>query len=277
MFRVLGVVALAAMLGACAQMPQWSWSKGFANLDFVPNARTFNFHWQLSGDPQVAPLQVFDDGRRTWMQFASDQVPPALFRRTERGDILLSASRDGTYLVVEGVWPHVLVRGGHLVAHVRRLAPGNESAEEQVSDVSVSVVPEAPTPLTLSVPQIEPAPVSDPGPSPATTISEGGDGATWAVFEFTVSPEDSNLRRALVRWAGVAGWTFRPEHWVVDVDIPLTASATFGTAFKPAVRDLLAATELGDRPLQPCFYTNQVLRIVPFAQRCDRSLAPGAA
>lgn len=273
-------MALAGVLSGCAQMPQWSWSKGFANLDFAPSAQTFNFDWQLSGDPQIAPIQVFDDGRRTWLQFAADQLPPALFRRTESGDALLSASRDGAYLVIDGVWSHVLVRAGHLIAHVRRLAPGVEPAEERAPDVSMSAVSEALVPLILSPPQIEPAsisaPISDSIPSPAAAMPEGGDGAAWGALEFAVSPEDGNLRRALARWASVAGWTFGPEHWVVDVDIPLTASAAFGTAFKPAVRHLLAATELGDRPLQPCFYANQVLRIVPFAQRCDRSLAPGA-
>jgi hypothetical protein len=38
-----------------------------------------------------------------------------------------------------------------------------------------------------------------------------------------------------------------------------------------AVRHLLAATELSERPLQPCFYSNQVLRVVPYAQACDRT------
>lgn len=293
MFRVFGVVILTGVLSACAQMPQWSWSRGFANLDFTPRAQTFNFDWQLSGDPQIAPLQVFDDGQRTWLQFATDQLPPALFRRTEHGDVLLKASRDGAYLVIEGAWPHVLVRGGHLVAHVRRLEPSSGmSADETVRDEPAAPDVAQAVPLALPVPQIESAlepasrPVSGPAlePAPALTpvvppipvIPDAEQDMSWGVVEFAVSPSDGNLRRALVRWAGEAGWTFGPEHWVVDVDVPLTAAATFGIDFKPAVRDLLAATELGDRPLQPCFYANKVLRVVPFAQRCDRSLAPGA-
>jgi hypothetical protein len=39
---------------------------------------------------------------------------------------------------------------------------------------------------------------------------------------------------------------------------------------------LIEATELSDRPLQPCFYANQVLRVVPLAEACDRTLAEGA-
>jgi hypothetical protein len=84
------------------------------------------------------------------------------------------------------------------------------------------------------------------------------------------------MRRVLLRWAAGAGWTFGPEHWAVDVDIPLAGGADFGADFKGAVRGLMAATELGERPLQPCFYANRVLRVVPAAQACDRSAArPG--
>lgn len=274
MVRVLGIVVLVGALSACAQMPQWSWSEGFANPDFAPRAQTFNFGWQLSGDPQIAPLQVFDDGRRTWLQFAADQVPPALFRRTERGDVLLKASRDGAYMVLDGVWPHVLVRGGHLVAHVRRVAPESVSAAPAVP-APVLAVPLTASQIELqAVPQMEPE--SKAVALPVAPIPDTVQHTAASAPEFAVSPEDGNLRLALVRWAEVAGWTFRSEHWAVDVDIPLAGAAAFGAMFKPAVRHLLAATELGDRPLQPCFYVNQVLRIVPFAQRCDRSTTPGA-
>jgi len=93
---------------------------------------------------------------------------------------------------------------------------------------------------------------------------------------FRVTPDDRNFRLALVRWAGLAGWTFRPEHWAVEVDIPITGSASFDAEFKSAVRDLIATTEMAERPLQPCFYANQVLRIVAYAQPCDRAAAKGA-
>src|SRR5699024_7433863 len=87
---------------------------------------------------------------------------------------------------------------------------------------------------------------------------------------FSLRYDDATLRHALQRWARQAGWTFAPEHWAVDVDIPVSAEADFGTAFESAVQSLLAATELSDRPVQPCFYTNQVVRVVPFTQACDR-------
>ncbi|KAA0912049.1 hypothetical protein FQ179_08245 [Pusillimonas sp. ANT_WB101] len=101
--------------------------------------------------------------------------------------------------------------------------------------------------------------------------------STPSTSAYRVSPQDVTIRQALGRWARQAGWTFEPEHWAVDVDIPISGSAVFETDFKQAVRQLVAATELADRPLQPCFYSNQVLRIVPFAQACDRGLSASGA
>jgi hypothetical protein len=94
---------------------------------------------------------------------------------------------------------------------------------------------------------------------------------------YRAAPPDATLRAVLARWAGMAGWTFQPQHWAVDVDIPLSATAEFSGDFKSAVRDLLGATELAEKPLQPCFYGNKVLRVVPLAQSCTRTAAPGGA
>lgn len=92
---------------------------------------------------------------------------------------------------------------------------------------------------------------------------------------YRASPADGTMRAVLARWASQSGWLFQPQHWAVDVDIPLAGTAEFPADFKTAVRELLAATELADRPVQPCFYVNQVLRVVPLTQACDRS-APRA-
>ncbi|MDN5844125.1 MAG: TcpQ domain-containing protein [Alcaligenaceae bacterium] len=284
MFRILWAGLLVIGLGACAQMPDWRWSKGFGNLDGTLGARAYSFDWRLSGDPQVAPLQVFDDGRRTWLQFAGDHAAPAVFRREPSGDVLLDTAREGGFLVIKGVWPHLVLRGGHLVAHVRQ-GPATDPAP-----TAAAVVP----PVALAA--VEASAVLDP-PAPVAEMPEANDAALSDMPQdvppgvpvmplalesqpssssFQVSPVDGNLRQALVRWARSAGWTFGAAHWAVNVDIPLAGSAQFEGDFRSAVRQLLAATELGDRPLQPCFYANRVLRVVPHAQRCDRTLAPGA-
>lgn len=88
-----------------------------------------------------------------------------------------------------------------------------------------------------------------------------------------VSSKDRTIREALKSWSNIANWTFEPEHWAVSVDIPITAGAPFSGDFKTAVRQLIATTELGDTPLQPCFYTNRVVRVVPINQVCDQMSA----
>jgi hypothetical protein len=88
---------------------------------------------------------------------------------------------------------------------------------------------------------------------------------------FAVNTADVNFRNVLNRWSKTSGWTFGAEHWTVDRDIPVIASATLTTDFKDSVRSLLAATELTDMPLKPCFYSNLVVRVVPRAQKCDRT------
>lgn len=74
-------------------------------------------------------------------------------------------------------------------------------------------------------------------------------------------------------WSRRAGWTHDAEHWTVPFDLPVLSSADLGTDFKSAVRALLASTDLTNMPLQPCFYSNKVLRVVPKAELCDRMAA----
>jgi hypothetical protein len=91
-----------------------------------------------------------------------------------------------------------------------------------------------------------------------------------AAQHFTISRSDRTIREALVTWSARAGWTHDPEHWTVPFDLPVLSSADLGTDFKSAVRALLASTDLTNMPLQPCFYSNKVLRVVPKAELCDR-------
>ena len=90
---------------------------------------------------------------------------------------------------------------------------------------------------------------------------------------FEVTPADVNLRRTLARWSKLVGWAFEPEHWTMVNDIPITGSASLGNDFKGAVRTLLASSEMTDLPAQPCFYSNNVLRVIPLNELCSRQQA----
>lgn len=207
-----------------------------------------DFDWRLSGDRSVAPLQIFSDASRTWLQWSPKQTLPALIGLSEQGERVLSYRQQGPYTVVEGHWSRLQFRAGTRQASARRVA-------------TASTTSSVPSVLVDAVPVIHKTVPKQPGAS--TSV-------------YAVTPQDQHLRLALGRWASIGGWRFQPDHWVVDVDIPLTAGAEFTDDFIDSVRALVSATELSDRPLQPCFYSNRVLRVVPVSEHCDRTVEQGA-
>lgn len=297
MIRLLGAALALAGLGGCAAPADGAWWRELAGLSPAPGV--YRFDWRIAGDPALAPLQVFDDGHETWLQYPADQAAPAVFERTARGDRLLRPRRDRDYLILRGVPARIVLRGGLSQAEAWR-APGAVPAVDAAlsmpdatpavarPDGVVPIMPDTAAPVPAAQPSANqspavpvahlPMPVPRPRPIPPMPPVPPSPPAPAAVpaAPFEVTPADGNVRRALGRWAHAAGWTFEPEHWDVDADIPLAGSAVFGDSFRAAVRGLLSATELGDRPVQPCFYANRVLRVVPLAQRCDRTRAPGA-
>lgn len=323
MVRIFFLTAALSCLGACTNgpfnggvIPSWSTS--------APVARAFRFDWRLSGDPAVAPLQVFDDGKDVWLQFTPGQALPAIFGVRGNGEHALPYVRREPYVVVSGDWHALRFRGGRLAARAERDADNDivaqapvdaepvvlESAtprqgvnDQGVKDQGVnnqgvnelasngplrrsvqagsrSEAPIAQAPLGATESTLLPAPqatlpvAAAPQATLAVAAAPQATPAVAAAPRYRAAPPDTTLRGVLARWADSSGWTFAPQHWAVDVDIPLSASADFAGDFKSAVRELLGATELADRPLQPCFYGNQVLRVVPLAQSCTRAATP---
>jgi hypothetical protein len=262
-----------------------------------PGSAAYDFAYRLSGDRRVAPVQVFDDGRTTWLQFQPGQTLPAVFVASsaeEAGGQLASYTQQGPYLVLNGTAKAFVLRIGAITARAEytggapraglvNAAPGIPSqwADEIAAPAPAAAAPSPsaqtvgmsslPTASRLGQQAVTSALPSGPGPAAGSVAQES------SVLEFDVSLSDRNMRTALGRWARQAGWTFHPEHWAADVDIPLSGVAAFGADFRHAVRTLLSSTELAERPLQPCFYSNRVLRVVPLTQACDRTVAPGSS
>lgn len=278
---------------------------------------TIDFGWKLSGDRAIAPLQVFSDASRTWLQWLPNQVLPIILGASEQGEQVLTYLRQGPYTIIEGHWPALMFRSARQQARARRAGASFASSDTRLHSMSKQQSGSQQQPAlqqqsgsqqqsamqqqsgwqqqSASQPQSGSQQQSGqhaasanrthgtegrPG-APASLLSShtlSPDGATQASRPFfSVSQTDRHLRQALTRWAGLSGWRFEPEHWAVDIDVPLSASAKFSDDFVSSVQALLAATELSDRPLQPCFYSNQVLRIVPVAEPCDRTLGDGAS
>ena len=263
-------VVLVSHLVGCAGDSGASASPASSGAAAAP-AGPLDFGWRLSGDRDVAPLQVFSDARQTWLQWNPGQSLPAILVADADGERVLAYSRQEPYTVIEGHWPELVFRAGARQAKARRrgrvVSPGIAAADSR--RLTRDAVPDATPPLTPRPNETGQRTFDERAITGATDVF----GPTRAVY--AVTPDDVFLRQALTRWAGLSGWRFQPEHWAVDVDVPISAGDAFGDDFVPAVQALLATTEMSDRPLQPCFYSNQVLRVVSASELCDRTAAPG--
>lgn len=290
MAKLLLSILLVFGLSGCASQLNNDWLHGLINNDAKP--AKFNFDWQLTGDADLLPLQVFDNGNKLWLQYPEDTISPAFFARSKAGDILLKPKRDGQFLVLDSIPNEIVIQGGLQKAQIIKSssASTNLSVKEQIATVygldelPISLITEDPTTKSSDtvLTNNKPEPVSKNNIAKKVVSKDKKYIKTKNLIpalpklsvipkEYSVSPKDINIRHALKTWSSNSEWTFSDDHWSVDVDIPIAGSASFGDSFQLAVRELLAATELGDRPLQPCFYSNKVLRVVPMAQRCDRT------
>lgn len=248
----------------------------------IPSGK-LDFGWKLSGDRAVAPLQVFSDSSRTWLQWLPGQILPIILGATEQGEQVLTYLRQGPYTILDGHWPELLFRSARQQARARRVDASLAAAGSRQHPVAqYPLAPQHPlgSQQQLSA-QHSTSTQQDPSAQHRLSLQQRPNSPQQSAQPsrpfFSVSHTDLHLRQALIRWAGLSGWRFEPEHWAVDFDIPLSASAKFSDDFVSSVQALLASTELSDRPLQPCFYSNQVLRIVPVAESCDRTVGDGAS
>jgi len=126
---VAGLIVVPALTAGCAVSPPPPWSAAVlprladvkADMGAAAQASPYyDFSWVLSGDRLAAPLQVFDDGRRMWLQFSVSQGRPQLLGGTEQGWVEQDYRVQGAYVVLDAVWPQLQVRVGVLEALVER-------------------------------------------------------------------------------------------------------------------------------------------------------------
>ncbi|WP_206955996.1 toxin co-regulated pilus biosynthesis Q family protein [Trinickia acidisoli] len=119
----------------------------------------------------------------------------------------------------------------------------------------------APTPV--SAPTAEPAYVPSTASAPAAESAEPSSD-TKSVWQVELT--DSTFQKLFDRWAKLADWTLV---WDVPQDIPVIGQYTFSGKFTDAVFAVTNSTNGTDLPIHPCFYTNNVVRIVPVSVVCN--------
>lgn len=254
---VFGVSVLTLLLMACTPL---------ASPRLPTVAGAFDFNWRLRGDRQVGPVQVFDNGKWLWIQFAPHQVLPAVFGHNAAGEQALTLQQRGQFYVVSGEWDRLVFRTGNTTAQAYR-----GHLEALSADTPLVSLTHADEPSTQAL--AVDAPTDFPRSSnPAALVSTQALPVLDVPPAYVVQPDDRTLRQALERWAAQAGWIFEAEHWSVDIDYPISATARFELGFQEAVQALLASTEMAEQPLQPCFYQNQVLRVISWVQVCEHTV-----
>lgn len=72
---------------------------------------TMNFGSAMSSR-RIAPLEVFDDGKFTYLKFPDRTDFPAAYRTTDEEESLLNSHIEGGYLVIHGVYEEIRLRAG---------------------------------------------------------------------------------------------------------------------------------------------------------------------
>lgn len=403
----IACVLVCSVLAGCAAPNNGSWWDGWGYLASAEAEHQFDFSWALTGNNQLAPLQVFSNTKQVWLQFPSDSYVPALFTLRRDGTLVpVQAQPQGIYHVVnesvdvlllrrgaEEAWayrtvskplllsylqkqqtllqrertrqsaqsyPDAALRHAALIepvqaqghinapseseklsrlgseAHARALPAltphldgnGRENKRRAVADLgqekwsdigsasiglSSGVASLSRTQLELgedrdqkqsgkhyvkNVPSSKTTPFqamkeptarvihserqSSALPEPASATPAQGSETTGelaadakslpssasAQQQFASLSSDKSLKQLIQRWAHDAAWVFNDEHWAVNVEIPLSGPFTHQGSFPDVVQQVLLSTQLGDYPLRPCFYSNNVLRVIPFEESC---------
>jgi type IV secretory pathway VirB9-like protein len=74
----------------------------------------YNFDYQYTGEPAIAPVKVFDNGEFTYFQFTKKNAEiPAIFSVDTGGfESLVNFRSAGSYIIVERVSPQYTLRSG---------------------------------------------------------------------------------------------------------------------------------------------------------------------
>ncbi len=118
----------------------------------------YNFNYQYTGEPSIAPIKIFDNGDFTYFQFAKKNAEiPAIFSVDAEGfESLVNFRAAGSYIIVERVSPQFTLRNGDQIVcayNMNLYTNGKEKTVRQVN--TISNFPGTTTELGTSTPGIQ--------------------------------------------------------------------------------------------------------------------------
>ena len=90
-------------------------------------SEAFNFAYRSSGESDLKPLQVFDDGHSTYLQMKGSLVPAVLVNDDGK-QVMLQVKRSGQYLIVQALAPEMTLQFANLKARVVYTGVGRQKA-----------------------------------------------------------------------------------------------------------------------------------------------------
>lgn len=146
------------------------------------NLALYNFNYQYTGEPAIAPIKVFDNGQFTYFQFPDKSADiPAIFSVDSSGfESLVNFRATSNYIIVEKLAPQFTLRNGSDIVCIYntsmytsgRLIPKSKSKATAVNSnqFQAGAAPTIP-PSMSSSPSVYPMPTQGPVPNPMVPTS----------------------------------------------------------------------------------------------------------
>lgn len=238
------------------------------------HARTYDFAYLVQPENKSFLVQVFDDGKRTYLQFTRPEPVPAIFVVTSAGQILLTPKREGQFFVIERVEQQLLITLGAIRVSVRYVGKDRREYPPALFGATkpVQITGSAPTPVSAEQIRASRATAPDAQPVASAGVARAPEAEAPAVPvpanppipSWLVRTEDRTISVTLARWALAAGYAFS---WDAPRDFPTTIPAVFNEPFEKAVLDVVMSYSNSDAPIKAEFTRfgpNKVLRIVKY-------------
>lgn len=216
---------------------------------------TYHFNWRMIGAASVLPYQVFDDGQRTYIQFASDVRVPAIFTEGPAGMRAVSWRLASPYLIVDET-PSVLVfRLGNTIG--KAIRSGVSAGPQGIATgaaLPVRVTHSAPAPVSrTSLNAAAPAFGTGPASLPPVLIADSSVAPTTTSNPLAAAPDswtlqlaDRDVATALKRWVRTTGWTLQ---WDSTIVAPITGDSTVSGPLDHALATVVRALRDAGYPL----------------------------